>query len=170
MDLLAHFAVGIWLYTKIENIAVPFLSCILDIDHILGYIYDKIEGRKKEIHYEKIFEEFFKTRKKRIFLRLSYRPRTWIHSFFGVFLIGLFLTPFFGLEASFIPLISHILLDALDKNGVFLFPPLIKSKIRGALPVGYLAENPNYLIRHKRSHVPSLILIIIVTILILYKI
>lgn len=171
MDLIAHLVFGFWLYIKLGNPWSILLSCIMDVDHLLGYLYDRRKESLIKIHYDKLIEEIFeKPYDKKRLLHLSYRPRTWFHSIFGVFLFSLVLTPFLSLSIAFIPLFSHLLLDAMDKNGIYILPPFTKRKVRGALPVGYLIEDPKYLVRHKRSHIPSLILIIITIFLILFGI
>lgn len=155
MDLIAHFVFGLWIYQDLGSVWTIFLSCITDIDHLLGYIYDR--RKKPFIQIPKL-------------LHLAYRPRSWFHSFTGILVVSIPLTFFLPSPIVFLPLFSHLLLDALDKNGISILPPFLKKRVRGALPVGYLIEDPSYLKRHKRSHVPSLILIITVTLLILYGI
>jgi len=155
MDLIAHFVFGLWIYQDFGNIWIILLSCITDIDHLIGYIYDR--RKKSSIQIPKL-------------LHLAYRPRSWFHSFTGLLTVFIPLSFFLPTPVVLLPLLSHLLLDALDKNGISIFPPFLKKRIKGALPVGYLMEDPNYLKRHKRSHVPSLILIAIISLLILYGI
>lgn len=149
MDLLAHLVVGVWLYTKYKQMIVIPLAMIFDVDHLLGYVYDK---RKNVRKLPKV-------------IHLAYRPRSWFHSLTGMFLVALPLLPFFQWQVVITPLASHLFLDMLDKSGLFIFPPLTWKKIRGALPVGYLPEDPMYMKKHKRSHIPSIIVIIAVAIL-----
>ena len=153
MDLLAHLIVGIWLYQHFGNFWTIFLSVIIDIDHFLGYIYDR--RKKRHIEIPKL-------------LHLAYRPRSWLHSFTGLLLFSIPLSFFLPPTIAFLPLFSHLMLDMLDKSGISIFPPFLKKKIKGALPVGYLIEDPTYLRRHRRSHIASFILIAIVILLILY--
>jgi len=153
MDLLAHLIFSFWVSLHVGNVWAIFLGTIMDIDHLLGYIYDR--RKKRYIEIPKL-------------LHLAYRPRTWLHSFTGILLLSIPLLPFLPITVVFIPILSHLLLDILDKSGISIFPPFLKKKVRGALPVGYLIEDPSYLRRHKRSHIASLILIAIVILLMLY--
>ena len=155
MDLIAHFVFGIWLAKKFQNFWAIFLSCIIDIDHFFGYIYDK--RKKQRIEIPSI-------------LHLAYRPRSWLHSFTGVLILSIPFLLFLPSDLVFISLLSHLFFDLLDKNGIFLFPPLLNKKIRGRLPVGYLPEDSRYLKAHKRSHLPSILLIIFTGILLFYGI
>ncbi|MEM5883024.1 MAG: hypothetical protein QXQ77_02170 [Candidatus Aenigmatarchaeota archaeon] len=155
MDAIAHFIVGLYLSIKFESYWPLFLSCVFDIDHIIGYFYDKRKKLILEIPS---------------LLHLAYRPRSWFHSFSGLLIILIPFLPFLPLEIIFIPLFIHLFLDILDKNGIYILPPLIKKKIKGLLPVGYLMENPNYLRAHKRSHIPSLLISIIFVLLIILKV
>lgn len=152
MDLIAHFVFGLWLYKISGNVWTIVLTCIIDIDHFLGYIYDR---RKKHII------------KVPSLLHLAFRPRSWLHSITGVLIISLPSIFFLPWHVVFISLFSHLILDSLDKGGIYLLPPFSKKMIRGILPMGYLIEDPNYLRLHKRSHIPSLILIVVMALLIL---
>jgi len=155
MDIIAHFMLGLWFWKKFANPWSLILSFIVDVDHILGYVYDR--RNKKIIKFPK-------------FLHLAFRERTWVHSLTGVFLISIPLLFFFPLEVVLVPLFSHLMLDMIDKNGIFTLPPFTSRKIQGVLPVGYLLESANHLKLYKRSHLPSLVLIILVSLLILFNI
>ncbi|MDI6798910.1 MAG: hypothetical protein QMD12_02865 [Candidatus Aenigmarchaeota archaeon] len=155
MDLIAHFVFGLWLFKKSGNVWSIALSCVLDIDHILGYIYDKRKKRYIEIPS---------------ILHLAYRPRSWLHSITGALISALPFVFFLPMHIVLISLFSHLFFDLLDRNGILLFPPLLKKKIKGALPVGYLIEDPEYLKRHRRSHIPSLILIVLFSLFIVFGI
>lgn len=155
MDLIAHFVFSLWLNTHYGNVWTIFLGTIIDIDHFLGYIYDR--RNKRYIEIPKL-------------LHLAYRPRSWMHSFTGILVLSIPSLLFLPANIAFIPLLSHLLLDALDKNGISIFPPFLKKRIKGALPVGYLIEDPTYLKRHRRSHIASFVLIAIFILLILYGI
>jgi len=154
MDLLAHFVVGLWLYSHYQYPLVVLLSVIPDIDHLVGYIYDR--RKKTEIKLPKL-------------IHLAYRPRSWFHSFTGVLIIGLPLLIYFPWYVVFIPLLFHMFLDMLDKEGIYILPPFISKRIRGALPVGYLPEDPSYMKKHKRSHLPSILVILAIAILSLLR-
>jgi membrane-bound metal-dependent hydrolase YbcI (DUF457 family) len=150
MDVLAHFVFGLWLYTKFNSLAVLPLSVILDIDHLIGFIYDKRKAKKIKIPS---------------LLHLAYRPRSWLHSIIGILLIGLPLVPLLGLYPVLIPLLSHLLIDMLDKAGIYMFPPFTRMRVHGILPASYLPEeNPS--LKGKRSHVPSIVLIVATAILV----
>jgi hypothetical protein len=155
MDILAHFIIGLYFSIKFESYWPIFFSCIFDIDHIIGYFYD----RRKKILIEIPS-----------LLHIAYRPRSWFHSIFGLLILSVPFTLFLPLEIIFIPLLIHLFLDLLDKNGIYLFPPFIKKKIKGSLPVGYLVEDPSYLKRHKRSHIPSLLATLFFFLLIVLKV
>jgi len=155
MDIVAHVVFGFWLSTKLGTEWGIFFSAILDIDHLLGYLYDK--RKKKTIEIPSL-------------LHLAYRQRTWLHSIFGVFIITLVFIQFLDWRIVFFPLLFHLFLDAIDKIGIYILPPFTKKKIKGILPVGYLIEEPGYLKRHKRSHIPSIILIVLTIILILLNV
>jgi len=156
MDLIAHFVVGLAIAKKLGNPWAVFLSCLIDIDHAIGYIYDK-RNKKNTIMPT--------------LLHLAHRPRTWLHSISGAaLLIVLFAYVVkLPLPVVFYSFSIHIAIDALDKAGIYVFPPFTKRKIRGALPVGYLPEDPSYLQKHKRSHIPSILLILAVVVLVLLK-
>jgi membrane-bound metal-dependent hydrolase YbcI (DUF457 family) len=164
MDFVAHFVVGLWLSIKIGNpIAIP-LSVSFDIDHVIGFLYDK---RKKML-----------TSIPNIF-HFAYRPRSWLHSISGLMIlfviaVGINATGLVNFNSP-VPydiilfcLILHLLIDMLDKDGIHILPPITRKEIRGALPVGYLIEDPKYLTNHKRSHVPSLILIAVILMFIFF--
>jgi len=153
MDLIAHFIFGLWLYKIFGNAWTIPLSCIIDIDHFLGYFYDRRKQKRIEIPN---------------LLHLSYRPRTWVHSITGVLIIFLPLIFFSPWYIVLISLFSHIFLDSLDKLGIYILPPFTDRRmIHGVLPVGYLLEDPNYLRLHKRSHIPSILFILLISLLIL---
>ncbi len=154
MDILAHFIVGLYFSIKFESYWPIFFSCIFDIDHIIGYFYD----RRKKILIEIP-----------PLLHIAYRPRSWLHSIFGFLILSIPFTLFLPLHIIFIPLLIHLFLDLLDRNGIYLFP-FIKKKIKGSLPVGYLIEDPSYLKRHKRSHIPSLLTTLFFFLLIILKV
>ena len=151
MDLIAHLAFGLWLYKIFGNPWVIPLSCIIDIDHIFGYIYDKRNQKNVEIPN---------------LLHLAYRPRTWIHSITGALLLSLPLVFFLPWKIVLISIFSHIVLDSLDILGIYTFPPFTNRMIHGIFPVGYLLEDPNYLRLHKRSHIASIIFILLIALLI----
>jgi hypothetical protein len=155
MDILAHFIVGLYLSIKFESYWPIFFSCILDIDHVIGYFYDR---RKK------ILTEIPSL------LHLAYRPRSWFHSILGLLILFIPFMFFLPLHLILIPLFLHFFLDLLDKSGVYLFPPFIKRKIRGSLPVGYLVEDESSLKTHKRSHIPSLLTLLFFFLLIIFKV
>ncbi|MEM5800476.1 MAG: hypothetical protein QXD54_02750 [Candidatus Aenigmatarchaeota archaeon] len=155
MDILAHFIVGLYLSIKFENYWPLFFSCIFDLDHVIGYLYDK--RKKLPIEIPSL-------------LHLAYRPRSWFHSILGLLIVSIPFLFFLPVELIFIPLFAHLFLDILDKNGIYILPPLIKKKIKGSLPVGYLLEDPSYLKTHKRSHIPSLLVSIIFVLLIILKV
>ena len=151
MDLLAHFMFGLWLYQKTGNIwAIP-LSMIFDIDHILGYIWD----RKKRF-----------PKKTSFLLEMAYRPRTWFHSLSLMFLMVVFFSFYAPIQIVFICLAVHLLIDAMDKGGVYLLPPFSKKKISGPLPISYIWDNPVKPTHNKKGHIPSVIFIILVSLLI----
>jgi len=154
VDLIAHFVFGLWLSGKFGGVWTILFSCITDIDHLIGYIYDK--RKKRVIEMPKL-------------LHLAYRPRSWLHSFTGVlfFLPLLFV---FDWKTIFIPLLLHLLFDSLDKYGISIFPPFTNKRLKGILPVGYLVEEPRFLELHKRSHIPSLIMTALMILLISYGI
>lgn len=157
MDLTVHFLVGILIFKLTGNIFAIPLSILPDLDHVIGYFYDK--RKKRNIQMPKL-------------LHIAYRPRSWLHSVFAVLILSLFFSLFIPWKVVFASLFSHILIDSLDKSGVYLLPYISKKKIRGILPVGYLEENPAYLKRHKRSHVPSMIvtaIIILILLIIFYN-
>jgi len=131
------------------------MTCIFDIDHISGYIYDR--RKQKQFNIPSIFG-------------LAYRPRSWFHSVTGFLILFSIFSFFVHWQVVFYSLFFHLLMDVIDKNGIFLLPPLITKRVRGALPVGYLMENPSYLEKHRRSHIPSLFLIISIAVLILLRI
>ena len=153
MDLIAHFVFSIWLAQHCGNLWPILLGTIIDIDHVLGYIYDR--RKKLRIEIPKL-------------LHLAYRPRSWLHSFTGLLLISIPFLFFLPSNIVFVPILFHLLLDSLDKNGISILPPILKKKIRGVLPVGYLIEDSKYLERHRRSHIACFILIAISILLILY--
>lgn len=156
MDLVAHFVMGLVIAKKLNNPWAVLLSCIIDIDHVIGYLYDR---RKKKLMWIPNL------------LHIAHRPRTWLHSITGAALLIAFFTFSFNLPfpVVFFSFYIHLAMDMLDKNGIFVLPPLINRKIRGALPAGYLPEDPSYLKRHKRSHIPTILLILIVAVLVLLK-
>ena len=156
MDLVAHFVMGLAIAKKLNNPWAVLLSCIIDIDHVIGYLYDR---RKKKFLFIPSL------------LHLAYRPRTWLHSITGAALLAALSLFVFNLPfpVVFFSLYVHLAIDMLDKAGIYILPPLIKRKIKGALPVGYLMEDSGYLQRHKRSHIPSILLILIVAVLVLLK-
>lgn len=154
MDLIAHFVMGLVLYKFTGNIWVIILSVILDLDHFVGFVYDKKKFRFTELSN---------------LLHLAYRPRTQLlHSIVGILIIGAALSFFMPWTIAFGPLAIHLFLDSIDRAGIYLLPIGPKWQIRGVLPVGYLAENPSYIKKHKRSHIPSLILIIAGILLLLF--
>ena len=157
MDLLAHFVMGLWFYKETAMFETILLSIFFDLDHIAGYFYDR--RRQTNINIPNIF-------------RIAYRPRSWFHSFTGLILIAVPAILIFKLPVRIVlfPLIVHLLLDVIDKNGIYLLPPLTRKRIHGILPVGFLLEEPDRLKRHKQSHVPSLILIVVIVVLSLLKI
>ncbi|MGC8812439.1 MAG: metal-dependent hydrolase [Candidatus Aenigmatarchaeota archaeon] len=155
MDILAHFMVGLYLGIRFGSYWPIFFSCILDIDHIIGYFYDRRKKIMAEIPS---------------LLHLAYRPRSWFHSIFGLLILSTSFALFLPLELYLVPLFIHLFLDLLDKDGIYIFPPFIKKKIKGSLPVGYLVEDPNYLKAHKRSHIPSLLTTIFFFLLIVLKV
>ncbi|MEM5834490.1 MAG: hypothetical protein QXQ69_01415 [Candidatus Aenigmatarchaeota archaeon] len=155
MDILAHFALGLYLSFKFESYWPLFFSCIFDIDHIIGYFYDKRKKTLVEIPS---------------FLHIAYRPRSWFHSFWGFLIVLVPFIFFLPLEIVAVPLILHLFLDLLDKNGIFTFPPIVRKKIKGHLPVGYLVEDPAYLKTHKRSHIPSLLASVIFFLLMILRV
>ena len=129
------------MFKTYKNFSLIILSCIFDIDHVIGYVYD----RRKRIRLEipKLYQ-------------LAYRPRSWFHSL-PVFVVLVVISSFFiDWKLAFIALASHLVMDASDKVGIWVFPFISKKKIRGSLPVSYLVENPKSLEKHKRGHVPSL--------------
>jgi len=156
MDLLAHFVMGLVIAKKLNNPWAVLLSCLIDIDHIIGYIYDR---RKKKFLFMPSL------------LHIAYRPRTWLHSITGAALFAAFFIYVLHLpfDVVFFSFYIHLAIDMLDKTGIYVLPPLIKRKVKGALPVGYLMEDSGYLQRHKRSHIPSILLILIVAVLVLLK-
>jgi membrane-bound metal-dependent hydrolase YbcI (DUF457 family) len=155
MDAVAHFVFGLWLYQKIPSPIVIILSVILDVDHLLGFLYDKRKSRLAHLPS---------------LLHLAYRPRSWLHSIAGILVIGLPLVPFYGFSTVFIPLLTHILIDMLDKAGVMLFFPFSHKYVHGILPASYLPEDQALARRHKASHLPSIVLIIIVAIMMFLKV
>jgi len=156
MDAIAHFVFGLWLYQKLPSPTTIILSVILDIDHLLGFLYDKIT-RRMSVHLPSL-------------LHLAYRPRSWLHSIAGILAISLPLIPFYGFSPVFIPLLAHLLIDMLDRAGVMLLFPFSRKYIHGILPASYLPEDEALTRRHKASHVPSIILIIISAIMIFLKV
>jgi len=152
VDFIAHFVLGLWFFKVSGDPITILLSIIMDFDHIVGYFYDR--RKQTIINIPNIF-------------RLSYRPRSWFHSFTGLLLISLPAIFLLGLPWKIIifPLLAHLLLDVIDKNGIYLLPPIIKKRVHGILPVGFLLEDPERLKRHKKSHIPSLIFIIVIVIL-----
>ncbi|MCS7105841.1 MAG: metal-dependent hydrolase [Candidatus Aenigmarchaeota archaeon] len=155
MDIIAHFIAGLYLSIKFENYWALFFGCIMDIDHVIGYLYDKRKKVKIEIPS---------------LLHLAYRPRSWFHSLSGLLIVSIPFLFFLSPELIFIPLFIHLFLDLLDKNGIYILPPFIKRRIKGSLPVGYLIEDPTYLKTHKRSHIPSLLVSVIFLIFIILKV
>ncbi len=155
MDAIAHFVFGLWLYQKIPLPTTIILSVILDIDHLLGFLHDKRKSRF--IHLPSL-------------LHLAYRPRSWLHSIAGILVISLPLTPFYGFFPVFIPLLAHLLIDMLDRAGVMLLFPFFRKYVHGILPASYLPEDEALARRHKASHIPSIILIIISAVMIFLKV
>jgi hypothetical protein len=155
MDAIAHFAFGLWLYTKFHSPIVLPLSVVIDLDHVFGFLYDKRKSKVIEIPS---------------LLYLAYRPRSWLHSITGLLAISLPLLPIFGSQAVFIPLAAHLLIDMADRAGIKILPPLINNRIKGILPASYLPEDATTIKRHKRSHVPSVALTVASLILIFLKI
>jgi len=155
MDAVAHFVFGLWLYQKLHSPVVILLSVILDVDHVLGFLYDRRKRKRIEIPS---------------LLHLAYRPRSWLHTIAGIIVIGLPLVPFYGLPTVFIPLLAHLLIDMLDRAGVMLLFPLSRKYIRGILPASYLSENNILTRRHKASHIPSIILIVVAAVMIFLKV
>jgi hypothetical protein len=155
MDISAHFMIGIWFYQKFGNMwAIP-LSIIFDIDHFFGYVYDKRKRFPKKVHF---------------LLDMAYRPgRTWIHSITILILIFLFASFFVPWSTALICLAVHLLMDAIDKSGILLFPPFSKKKISGPLPVSYIWDNPIKPTHNKKGHLPGIIFMIIFILLIFFR-
>jgi hypothetical protein len=157
VDFLAHFVMGLWFYKETGMLETILLSISFDLDHIVGYFYDR--RKQTNINIPSVF-------------RLAYRPRSWFHSFTGLILIALPAIFIFRLPVRVVlfPLVVHLLLDVIDKSGIYILPPFVKKKIHGILPVGFLLEDPDRLKRHKQSHIPSLILIVVIVVLSLLNI
>ena len=153
MDLIAHFIIGLVLYRFTGNIFAIPLTVILDFDHFLGFVYDK-----KKIKFNGLPH----------IMHLAYRPRTRMHNLIATLLFGVFLSFFMPWKIAFIPLLLHLFFDSLDKSGIYLLPFGPKWKIKGILPVGYLIDKPEDVHKHKRSHIPSLIVMIAGILLLLF--
>ena len=156
MDLSAHIMAGIWLYQRFGNIwAIP-LSIIFDIDHFFDYLWDKRKRFPKRVNF---------------LLNIAYRPgRTWFHSitmFLIVFFFASFYVPY---NVVLISLILHLLIDVIDKSGIYLLPPFSKKKVSGPLPISYIWDNPIRPTHNRKGHLPSVIFIIIFALMIFFKI
>lgn len=153
MDFLAHLVFGIWVSKRFNSFWGVILSTILDIDHPLGYMYD---NWYKKLHFPK-------------WQRIAYRPRSWFHSLTVLIFLTIFLSRFMNPKLVFISLASHLLMDVIDVNGIYIFPPLMKKRIRGPLPVSYLWENPEKPTHRKKAHLPSIMIIILFSLLLLLE-
>jgi hypothetical protein len=154
VDLLVHLVFGIWIYQRFGNIwAIP-LSIIFDIDHFFDYVYDKRKRFPKRFHF---------------LLDMAYSGRTWIHSITVLIPIFLFASLFVPFTIVLICLIVHLLMDAIDKGGIFLFPPFSKKKISGPLPVSYMWDNPIQPTHNKKGHLPGIIFLIIFILLMFFR-
>jgi len=151
MDLIAHLSFGLWLYKQYGDFSAVISSIIFDLDHIIGFFYDRRKDVKIEI--PKLYQ-------------FVYRKRSWFHSI-AVLPILTFLFSFVcDWKIALIALTSHLLLDALDNSGIYILPYFSKKRIRGPLPPSYFIENPRKK-KTKGSHLPSIVVSILFLILIL---
>jgi len=130
------------------------LSCIFDIDHFIGYVYD----RKKKIHPKLPWV-----------LHVAFRRRSWFHSFTGLLLLLPFVSAYVPFSLALLSLLSHLLIDSMDRMGIQILPPFTKRKIRGPLPTSYLwsSKHPRH---YRKAHIPAIIMIIILFLMILYNV
>jgi len=145
MDLFAHYALGL-LLSEIFNVPwATFFAVVFDIDHLLGYIYDKIKKEEK-IKVPRI-------------INIIYRKRTWFHSFWGVFLITALFMNSIQWQIILVSTLSHLLLDSFDKQGIRVLPPF-KWRIFGPLPLSYYWDDPTAAdsYRRRKPHIASLVL------------
>ena len=136
MDSFSHiiFALIVWvLFSWLVPIELSIFwyvlgAFIIDIDHIIGAAYK--QSTKSWTQSEKRLKGLQK---------IAYFPRTWLHSIYGIALIGLvtFLLTgnFLHGVAIFLGLFTHLVLDSLDHAGVRCFYPYLK--ITGPLPCSY---------------------------------
>jgi len=129
MDLFAHYAVGMFLYKIFGSYWAIVFAVILDIDHVLGYIYENAIKKKEMKEVPRI--AYF-----------VYSKRTWLHSFLGLALLLIL----FGYKFSPLMIIvcvgSHLLLDSLDKIGIEILPFISKKRLKGPFPVAYKWDHP----------------------------
>ncbi len=150
MDIIAHLAFGLWLWKFYGNFWGLIASVLFDIDHILGFLYDRVKKQKLEI--PKIYQ-------------LVYRRRSWFHSIAMIPIFTFIFSFITDWKIVFIGLSSHLILDALDKSGIYILPFLYTKKIKGPLPPSYFIDNPHS--NRKSNHIPSLLVAILFLILII---
>lgn len=153
MDLFTHYALGLFLTKVFDTPWTIFFSIIFDIDHLLGYIYDK-KKKGQEIQISRI-------------THLLRRKRTWLHSFWGIFLLTVMFSYFFNPVMIITCALFHLVLDSVDKAGIQVLSPLIKRKFKGPLPIAYVWENPEKKNTKKASGV-SLMFTLIFLVLFFY--
>ena len=136
MDFVGHVSLGlVWYYIfKLAGLHLDFWMfliglVILDIDHILGFLYKTIRkswtiGQKRLRGWQKI----------------SFFPRTVMHSFYGIGAAGII--AFYVTNSKFLTIslilgiIVHLLIDSYDEHGVAWFYPYFR--VTGPLPASYI--------------------------------
>jgi len=129
VDLFAHYAVGMFLSKFFNTPWTIFFACILDFDHVLFFIYNKIKKREP-IGVPRI--KYF-----------VYSKRTWLHSLWGLIILLVLFSYHFSPTLIIVSVGSHLILDALDRSGIGIFPYLTKKKITGPFPVAYSWSEPS---------------------------
>ncbi len=129
MDLFAHYAVGMFLSKIFGTYWAVFFACILDFDHVLFFIYEKIK-KKEHIGVPRI--KYF-----------VYSKRTWLHSLWGLGILLVLFSYHFPPMLIIVCVGSHLLIDSLDKSGIGILPFLTKKRIAGSFPVAYSWDEPS---------------------------
>lgn len=131
MDVLAHFLIGALFYifflAKMDALYFLIGCVILDLDHIMGFVYRKVKGKltkeEKKNHWIK---------------NILYHNRSPFHSLWGALIISyvvfLFTKNVIYVESIFLGMVVHLILDSLDQEGIkWLYPWLhTKYKFKGA--------------------------------------
>lgn len=142
---------GFWLYKIFGNIYLIPITLIFDVDHFLGFIYDyatrKIPKLTKWQH-------------------LFYRPRTWLHSFIGLFLLAVPSSYFAPLYMVVIALAAHLAMDGIDKMGFEVMPFLSDKRISGPIPIVFSGKKLQSSENQKKFHFISFVFIAVMLVLI----